>query len=507
MFKFAFKGGVHIANPHPVQNPHLIQVEPPKQVVLMLQQRVGGSAKPCVKLGDRVLTGQIIAQTTSRFPINVHASISGIISAIEKRPIPHPSAIDAMCIVIDSDGLDEWIEIKKRNTEFLNYTIKEVIKKIREAGIVGMGGAGFPTYAKIANANGARTLIINATECEPGIMCDDVLMQEYPREIIRGIEVLMYACGAKKTIIAIEDDKSEAFNSLLMYNFNQNISIEQIPTKYTSGAEKLLIKALLDIEIPSGEYASDHGVLCQNVGTVKAIYDAVIDNKPLISRVVTVTGSAIKNPSNYEARLGTSFALVVEQSNPNNSPKQIRMGGMMMGVNIPNTQYSICKITNCIFVNNQEPKPVVKECIRCSACVPVCPVNLLPQQLYWYAKSENIEKALAYNLNDCIECGCCDYVCSSNIPLVEYFTFAKALARKVTQEEQRIDNARERFEFKEYRLKRNKQERAEMMASKKKALKEKMAQDKEKDKEKNQAQKDKIAQAMARVQQAKEDKK
>jgi electron transport complex protein RnfC len=168
---------------------------------------------------------------------------------------------------------------------------------------------------------------VNATECEPGIMCDDALMQHYPREIIRGVEVLMHGCGAKKAIIAIEDDKQEAFNSLLMYNFNAHIEIVQIPTKYTSGAEKILIKTLLDIEIPSGEFASDYGVLCQNVGTVKAIYDAVIDNKPLISRIVTVTGSAVKEPRNYEARLGTSFASVVAQSKPNNKVHQIRMGG------------------------------------------------------------------------------------------------------------------------------------------------------------------------------------
>ncbi|MDC9727558.1 MAG: RnfABCDGE type electron transport complex subunit C, partial [Candidatus Thioglobus sp.] len=268
MAKFAFKGGVHIPNPYPVEKPEIRQVPPPKQAVLLLQQRVGGEAKPCVEIGERVLTGQVIAQTTGKFPINVHASISGVIAAIEMRPIPHPSGINAKCIVIDSDGKDEWIEIEKCDKEFLNCTPDKVLQRIREAGIVGMGGAGFPTHAKITNAQGAHTLIINATECEPGIMCDDSLMQEYPREIIRGIEVLLHACGAKKAIVAIEDDKPEALNSLLMYNFNDRISIEQIPTKYTSGAEKLLIKALLDIEIPSGGYASEHGVLCQNVGTV-----------------------------------------------------------------------------------------------------------------------------------------------------------------------------------------------------------------------------------------------
>ncbi len=491
MASYTFKGGIHIPNPYPVKEPEVRQVAPPEQAVLLLQQRVGGEASPCVKIGDRVLTGQVIAKTTSKYPTHVHASVSGVISAIEKRPIPHPSGIEAMCIVIDSDGKDEWIEIEKCDKDFSRCTPEKVIQRIREAGIVGMGGAGFPTHAKISNAQGTHTLIVNATECEPGIMCDDALMQHYPREVIRGAEVLMHACGAKKAIIAIEDDKQEACNSLLMYNFNDQIDVVQIPTKYTSGAEKLLIKTLLDIEIPAGEFASDHGVLCQNIGTVKAIYDAVIDNKPLISRIVTVTGSAVQEPRNYEARLGTSFAAVVAQSNPNNNPHHIRMGGMMMGIDVPNVEHSICKITNCIFVNNVIPAPEVQSCIRCGQCNTVCPVGLLPQQLFWYAKSENTDRAMDYNLGACIECRCCDVVCPSHIPLAQYFFFAKALHHKRTVDQQRTDMARERFEFKEFRIERNKKERAEMMAKKKEELKKKMAQDK--------TQKDKIAQAAARV--------
>lgn len=491
MASYTLKGGVNIPNPHPVKQIQIRQVEPPEQIALLLQQRIGSEAKPCVKIGDRVLTGQVIAKTSGKYQIYICASISGVISAIEKRQIPHPSGINAMYIVIDSDGKDEWIEIEKHNKDFQHYAPEKVIQRIREAGIVGMGGAGFPTHAKITNAQGTHTLIVNCTECEPGIMCDDALMQHYPREVIRGTEVLMHSCGAKKTIIAIENDKQEAFNSLLMYNFNSNIEIIQIPTKYTSGAEKLLIKTLLGIEIPSGGFASDCGILCQNVGTVKAIYDAVIDNKPLISRIVTVTGSGVKTPRNYEARLGTSFASVVAQSEPNNKAHHIRMGGMMMGIDIANTQYSICKTTNCIFVNNITPTPNVQSCIRCGQCNTACPVNLLPQQLFWYAKSENTDRAMDYNLGDCIECRCCDVVCPSHIPLAQYFSFAKTLHHKRTIEQHKIDTARERFEFREFRIKRNKNERAEMIARKKEELKKKMAQDKTK--------KDKIARAIARV--------
>ncbi len=501
MLEASFKGGVYIANPYPLNNIQIEQVALPKQVVLCLQQSVGGEAKPCVNVGERVLTGQVIAQTKGVLLTQVHASISGVVTAIEKRPIVHPSGLDARCIVIDSDGKDEWIEIEKQHQDFLNCTPEKIRQWICEAGIVGMGGAGFPTHTKIQNTQNAHTLIINATECEPGIMCDDSLMQTYPREVMRGVEVLMYACGAKKAIVAIEEDKTEAFNALLLYKFNDSISIKKVPTKYTSGAEKILIKALLGVEISSGAYAADYGILCQNVGTVKAIYDAVIDNKPLISRIVTVTGSAVKYPKNYEVRLGTAFAEIVKKSQPNHHTHHFRVGGMMMGIDIPNAEYAIGKTSNCIFVNNIEAAPSVKACIRCSMCATVCPVNLLPQQLFWYAKSENIDKAQAYHLNDCIECGCCDYVCPSNIPLTQYFNFAKALGKQLEWENQQTNQARARFEFREYRLQRHQKERSEMMAAKKKALKEKMA----KETGKGNAQQDKIAQAMARIKKTKED--
>jgi electron transport complex protein RnfC len=255
---------------------------------------------------------------------------------------------------------------------------------------------------------------------------------------------------------------------------------------------------LLDIEISSGGFAADKGVVCQNVSSTKAIYDAVIEKRPLVSRIVTVSGNALV-PINVEVRLGASFDDIISLAKVNNKEHDYRMGGMMMGVDIESTSLPICKITNCIFVNNKTTKPQPKECIRCGNCNIACPVGLLPQQLYWHAKSENIDKCMNYNLMDCIECACCNYVCPSDIDLVNYFSFAKALHKKQTLDQHRIDIARERFEFREHRLERNKRERSEMMATKKKALKEKMAKDK------GNTQKDKIAQAMARIKKTKED--
>ncbi len=485
----AFNNGIVINNPYPVTRVEIIQAPLPDKVVLPLQQRIGAEAEPCVKVGDKVLTGQLIAQTPDQFCASIHASISGTVVAIDAQIIPHKSGLKSNCITIESDGKDEWIK-NKGVGDFLHCSRETLIEYLQQSGIVGLGGAGFPTHSKLKKATNCHTLIINAAECEPGIMCDDALMQHDAREVIRGVEVLLRITGATQVFIAIEDDKQEAYHSLLMFNHNERISIIQIPTKYTSGAEKLLIKALLNIEIPADELAINHGILCQNVSTVKAIFDAVVEDKPLISRIVTVTGDAV-TPNNFEVRLGASFRHIVTLAEPNNKPHAVRMGGMMMGVNVATLDVPICKVTNCIFVNNAKPTPSIQECIRCGQCNQACPVNLLPQQLYWYAKSENTEKAMEYNLSSCIECRCCDVVCPSHIPLAEYFSFAKVLHRQKIQKQQKVDTARKRFEYREYRLERNKTERAKMMARKKEELKKKMAGDK--------TQKDKIADAITRV--------
>lgn len=485
-------GGLVIDNPYPPTQVDIIQVPLPDKVVLPLQQRIGDEAVPCVEVGNQVLTGQVIAKTKDHFCVPIHASISGTVTAIDNQVIPHPSRLKSKCITIESDGKDNWVE-QSSCADFIHCDQATMVRHIQASGIVGLGGAGFPTHTKLGIKK-CHTLIINGTECEPGVMCDDALMQRHPREVIRGVEILLHICGAQRAIIAIEDDKREALRSLLIYNHNDKISLLQIPTKYTSGSEKLLIKTLLNIEIPSGKFAIDMGVVCQNVATTKAIFDAVVEGRPLISRIVTVTGDSV-TPNNFEVRLGAPFSHIITLSKPNQA-HQVRMGGMMMGVDVANTQVPICKITNAIFVNNITKKANTQACIRCGQCAQACPVSLLPQQLYWYAKNENIDKAMDYNLLDCIECRCCDYVCPSHIPLAEYFVFAKALQRKKTQDQYRADIARERFEFREYRLARNQQERAQMMAVKKEELKKKMANDK--------TQKHKIAQALARVNQAKQ---
>lgn len=478
MFKKTFKGGLFLDNPFPIEKVDLVSIPLPDKVVLSMQQRIGEQAKPCVNVGQRVLTGQVVAKIDDDLCTPVHSSISGIVVAIENKKIANKSKLEALSITIESDGEDEWVDNSDCCTENYNSCTPDTIyNKIRMSGIIGMGGAGFPTHAKVRIAEGCDTLIVNATECEPGIMCDDALMQAYPTKVIRGTEVLLHICGAKKAIIAIEKDKPEAINLLKKFCKNDAITIKEIPTKYTSGAEKILIKSLLGIEIPSGKYASDVGVLCHNVGTLVAIFDAVLENRPLISRAITVTGDAIKSPQNFQVRLGASYDYLLNFLDVESGEKSILMAGTMMGVELDSTNYYVNKNTNCIVVNKSKSKAKINECIRCGICNDVCPIGLLPQQLYWYSKSANIKKALDYNLTDCIECGCCAYVCPSNIALVDYYQFAKALNKQQQKEQLKNKNAKDRFEFRQLRLERNKKEREEMMEAKKKSLQEKIAKD------------------------------
>jgi len=479
MLKYKYNGGLKLDNPYPINEIDLIRIPLPDKVVLPMQQRIGNQAIPIVSVGERVLTGQIIATIDDQRCAPVHASISGTVVAIDEHICADKSGLKGLCVTIESDGMDEWVDSSIGCTErYETCSANTIYNKIRVSGIVVMGGAGFPTHTKVRLAEGCHTLIVNATECEPGITCDAALMQAYPTKVIRGIEVLLHICKAERAIIAIEDDKQDAIAALKKFCNNENITIEVMPTKYTSGAEKLLLKSLLGIEVPTGKFASDVGVLCQNVGTVVAMFDAVVENRPLISRAVTIAGSAVKESKNFQVRLGASYDYLLSFVDIVEGSHKISMNGLMMGIELDSTNYSVSKNTNCVFIDQLEESKPTKECIRCGLCNTVCPVDLLPQQLYWYSKSENIDKAIEYNLLDCIECNCCSYVCPSYIPLVDYYQYSKALYKQQVKEKQQTESARERFEFRELRLERNKRERAEMMEAKKIALKEKMAKDK-----------------------------
>jgi electron transport complex protein RnfC len=476
---FSFHGGIH-----PPENKKQSTRAPIKkapiadQLIIPIQQHIGAPAKPCVNVGDKVLKGQVIAQAQGKISVSVHAPTSGTISAINLQSVPHPSGLQAPCITLDTDGQDNWIS-HQGLSDYKALKKGQLIDYIRDHGVAGMGGAGFPTDVKLhlGDDHIVNTLIINAAECEPYITADDMLIRERADQIVGGIEIINYLLQPSHILIGIEDNKPNAIRSLenALRGTELNIDIIVVPTKYPSGGEKQLIKLLTGVEVPSGRIPADVGIVCQNVGTVSAIYQAVTFGKPLISRIVTVTGDAVAHPQNLEALIGTPFQTLLDVAGINRKQLfRLVMGGPMMGFTIEDEQIPVIKTSNCIIAASHEempPSPPAQACIRCGMCEQVCPAELLPQQLHWFAKSREFEKAKHHNLFDCIECGACSYVCPSNIPLVQYYRFAKTEIREEEAEQRKAAQARQRFEARQARLEQEKidkeirrKERAEQAA-------------------------------------------
>ncbi|WNK22397.1 electron transport complex subunit RsxC [Providencia hangzhouensis] len=462
-----FKGGIHPPEMklQSSQTPMRI-ASVPNELIIPLQQHLGPEGELIVQVGDSVLKGQPLTKGLGR-TVPVHASTSGVITAIEPMVTAHPSGLKELCVRIAADGHDIWCTLSPE-PNYIQLTRAELLQKIEQAGIAGLGGAGFPTASKLAGGQDAiKTLIINAAECEPYITADDRLMQEHAQEVIEGCRVLQHLLTPDQVLIGIEDNKPEAIRALkhAVTSQDKQIFIRVIPTKYPSGGAKQLTKILTGKEVPSGARSSQIGVLMQNVGTVVAIKRAVVDGQPLIERVVTVTGEAISKPGNFWTRLGTPVKHLLQQSGFNPEPEQmVIMGGPLMGFTLPDLNVPVVKICNCLLVPTMEemgPKALEEACIRCGLCVDACPAALLPQQLYWFSKGDEHEKAQKHNLFDCIECGACAYVCPSNIPLVQYYRQEKAEIREIAQEERRAAEAKLRFEAKQLRMERDKQAREE----------------------------------------------
>ncbi|HDL6863131.1 TPA: electron transport complex subunit RsxC [Yersinia enterocolitica] len=432
----------------------------PEQLIVPLQQHLGPEGELRVSTGERVLKGQPLTVGRGR-TVPVHAPTSGVITAIAPHTTAHPSGLAEMCVHITPDGEDRWRE----QQPWADYSLRDktaLLERIHQAGIAGLGGAGFPTASKLQGGlSSVTTLIINAAECEPYITADDRLMQEHASEVVLGIQILMYLLQPQQVLIGIEDNKPEAIAALQHALRGQDeMQLRVIPTKYPSGGAKQLTKILTGKEVPFGKHSSSIGVLMQNVGTVVAIKRSIIDDEPLIERVVTLTGDALSKPGNFWARIGTPVLHLLKLAGftPQNQPMVI-MGGPLMGFTLPSLDVPIVKISNCILAPTEaemglsEPE---QSCIRCGLCVDACPAGLLPQQLYWFSRGEEHEKARNHNIFDCIECGACTYVCPSNIPLVQYYRQEKAEIRTLDQEAERAAQAKARFEAKQARLEREK---------------------------------------------------
>lgn len=469
---FDFHGGIHPSTHKDESTQVPIMVAPlPAQLVIPFRQHAGEAAKPLVQVGERVLKGQRIGDPVGAVSSAIHAPTSGTISAIGLHQIAHPSELPDLCATLVPDGREEW-----ETREPLNYRqlpTAELKKLLRNFGVVGLGGAVFPSDMKLNHAKAVDTLVINAAECEPYITCDDMLMRERADAIVQGIEILRHALGTDAVLIGIEDNKPQAIAAMrqAVDDSSHPFKVVSVPTLYPGGSAKHLIKVLTGVEVPSGKLPTDVGVQCYNVATAYAIQRAVEHGEPLISRIVTVTGN-VEQPRNYEALIGTPFSDLVALSVPKTDTNRYLMGGPMMGVELPAVNLPLVKASNCVIAASDvlfPPPPPALPCIRCTRCAQACPVELQPQELYWFAKSNNFGKAQEYDLFDCIECGACAYVCPSNIPLVQYYRYAKSEIRARDAEKRAADLARERHEFRQFRIEREKQEKADRLAQKERA--------------------------------------
>ena len=451
-------GGIHPAeHKHESTATPIAQAPLPKQLILPLAQHIGAPALPCVSVGERVLKGQVIAKADGFVSVPVHAPTSGTVSFIGPAPYPHVSGLLEEAIVIDTDGLDEAQPFTPV-ADFRECEPAELLEIIRQSGIAGLGGAGFPSAVKLSarRQDKLHTLVINGTECEPYITADDMLMRERADAIVSGIDILMHILKPQEVLLGIEDNKPQAIAALRMATSGTPIKVVVFPTKYPSGGEKQLIQILTGREVPTGGLPADIGIVCQNVGTCEAIARAVLEGRPLISRITTLTGSALARRQNVECLIGTPVKDLLDYAGFN--PQQLQrlvMGGPMMGFTLPNLDVPVVKTTNCLLAGDSRELPTpapAQPCIRCGECMHACPASLLPQQLFFFAQGKEYEQLKAQHLFDCIECGACAYVCPSSIPLVQYYRAAKGEIRELEQKHQKAEHSKVRFENRQERL-------------------------------------------------------
>ncbi|WP_258224529.1 electron transport complex subunit RsxC, partial [Aeromonas sp. HMWF017] len=456
-----FHGGIHPADNklQSSQSP-VVDAGLPPRLIIPLRQHAGPAGDLLVQVGDKVKKGQPLTRYAKGRVVPVHASTSGTITEIGNHTVAHPSGLGDLCVILTPDGEDEWGE-RNGKADYWNLERGELLERIQQAGVAGLGGAVFPTHSKL-DGRGQLTeiLIVNGLECEPYITTDDRLMQQYADEIMDGIRVLKHLLKPKLTLIGVEDNKPEAIGQLTRHATDEDVLVKTVPTKYPSGGAKQTIELLTGRQVPKGGRAVDIGIMVLNVATVFAIKRAIIDGEPLIERIVTLTGDSFKKPGNAWVRLGTPVRWLLQRFELQPEAEQrVIMGGPMMGFTLPHAMVPVVKATNCLLAPTQAELPAPgpeQPCIRCSACADACPATLLPQELYWYSRAKEYDKAEKLNLMDCIECGACAWVCPSEIPLVQYYKIAKDDIREARAEAEKAERAKQRFEAKQARFEREK---------------------------------------------------
>lgn len=471
---FRLRGGVHPESKKELAADRAIRVLPmPERLFVPLLQHVGAPAQPLVQVGDRVLKGQLIAAAQGNISAPVHAPTSGRIAAIGDFPAAHPSGLTAPTVTIEADGEDRWLETEVADDPFA-LTPEQIAARVAAAGIVGMGGATFPSAVKLnlSRKNNVRTLIINGGECEPYITCDDRLMRERAAEIIEGVRLIRYSAGALEVMVGIEENKPAALAAMQKAAAGTEVQVIAVPAMYPMGWDKQMIRALTGREVPADGRSADIGVLVHNVATARAVRDAVRFGRPLVSRLVTVSGGAVVEPGNLEVPIGTlAETLFAYCGGFSSKPARLVLGGPMMGIELATAAVPVVKGSSGILaltsseIGSSQPAP----CIRCSSCVRACPVGLLPLEMAAHIRTGDSTGAVTLGLKDCIACGCCSYVCPSHIPLVHYFNFAKG--ELMTQERAKLkqEATKKLAEERTARMQRIERERAEAAAKRKAA--------------------------------------
>lgn len=427
--RLRLRGGVHPEDRKGLSAEVPIRRLPlPPRLSVSLQQHIGAAASPVVQVGERVFKGQRIAAGQGTISAPVHAPTSGRIVAIGDHPAPHPSGLTVPTIVLEADGEDRWLETAPPDDPFA-LPPEEIASRVRAAGIVGLGGATFPAAVKfeVSRRSQVRTLVINGSECEPYLTCDDRLMRERAAEVVTGIRLIQQAVGAREVLVGIEANKPEAIAAMRAAAGGE-VRVVTMPALYPMGWEKQLIRLLTGREVPAGGRAADVGVLVHNVATAYAVQQAIVLGRPLVSRIVTVSGGAVKLPCNLEVPIGAPLQALIDYCGGTQEPP-VRwvMGGPMMGQEIAGPHLPVVKGTSAVLALTAAEigQPRVSPCIRCATCVRACPVGLLPLEMAARIRAGELNAAVDIGLKDCIGCGSCSYVCPSHIPLAHYFNYAK----------------------------------------------------------------------------------
>jgi Na+-translocating ferredoxin:NAD+ oxidoreductase subunit C len=448
------------------------RVPVPPRVYIPFSQHVGAPARPRVVVGQHVLKGECIAEAQGNISAPIHASTSGKVTAIGEITAPHPSGLPILAVTIDSDGDERWIGTEPIHDPF-SLAPTDLARKVAEAGVVGLGGATFPSAVKLALGLRSKItqLIINGSECEPYLSCDDRLMRDSPEGIIGGIRIMLHATGANEALVGIEDNKPEAIAAMRKAAAPYSeIRICPVPARYPMGSDRQLILELAGKEVPSDARAADVGVIVHNVGTAFATRQAIYEGRPLVSRLMTLNGDAMANPGNYEVLVGTMVSDLIAFSGGYKSPAaRLIMGGPMMGSVIPHAHVPVVKGTAGIlaFTAAELAEEEARNCIRCGSCIRACPMGLLPLEMANNIRADKLDGAEQLGLGDCISCGCCSYVCPSRIPLVQYFTHAKGQLWAQERGKLRNESTKKLAIRRTERIEREAREKAEAAAKRK----------------------------------------